>query len=384
MKILFLSHYADMLGANRSLLSLVEGLKTRGVEVMVWCRKAGSFTKALADAAIPFQVFPYYNWADTFLYPGYWLLPLRHFQNKRILSQLIQAAKVFQPDLIHTNSSVLPIGHYLSEALAIPHVWHIREMARLHYNMRFFPSRNHLIDALKKTARVVVISQKVKEVVIGDQSIHWSLIYNGILDKHQILANQELLNRERNPSQPFRFLIIGMIHPNKGQMDALQAFGLLDDPNSELHIVGSGRKQYTRQLKYWAKSNGIADRVVFHGYVAHPQSIFQEADAVLMCSRNEGMGRVTVEAMAYGKPVIGLVSGATPELIDHQVNGLLYRDGPENLAKCMRRLVEQPRQAKAMGEQGWRKAQVEYTTEQYIQNMYSLFLDVLGERENTA
>ena len=384
MKILFLSHYADMLGANRSLLSMVLGLKAKGAVVMVWCRKAGSFTEALENANVPFQVFPYHNWADTFLYPGFWLLPLRFLQNKRIMPQLIEAAQAFGPDIIHTNSSVLPIGAYLSERLDIPHVWHIREMAKLHYNMRFFPSRKSLIQHLKRAKRVIVISKKVKAVVIGEEAINWTLVYNGILDEGQIESEPKSTEITKKTSTPFIFLIIGMIHPNKGQMEALQAFALLNDPNSELHIVGEGRKQYTWQLKQFVKEKGMAERVKFHGYIAKPQAMFEKADVVLMCSHNEGMGRVTVEAMAFHKPVIGLDSGATPELIDHQVNGLIYKDGPEDLAKCMRLLMDHPEKGREMGKNGWLKAKEAYTIQQYVESMETVFREVLEASSATS
>jgi glycosyltransferase involved in cell wall biosynthesis len=47
---------------------------------------------------------------------------------------------------------------------------------------------------------------------------------------------------------------------------------------------------------------------------------------VLMCSHSEAMGRVTAEAMAYGRPVIGFNGGATPELIEPNKSGLLYNN----------------------------------------------------------
>ena len=82
MKILFLSHYGAMLGANRSLLALVSGLQHQGVEVMVWCPKYGAFTEALKSKLIPFEVYNYENWAATFLFPSYWKLPYGYLKNK--------------------------------------------------------------------------------------------------------------------------------------------------------------------------------------------------------------------------------------------------------------------------------------------------------------
>ena len=50
------------------------------------------------------------------------------------------------------------------------------------------------------------------------------------------------------------------------------------------------------------------------------------ATAFLMCSENEGLGRVTVEAMFYGCPVIARNTGGTLDFIEDKVTGLLFSD----------------------------------------------------------
>jgi glycosyltransferase involved in cell wall biosynthesis len=84
-----------------------------------------------------------------------------------------------------------------------------------------------------------------------------------------------------------------------------------------------------------------------------------------MCSRNEAMGRVMVEAMAAVKPVIGYNSGDTSELISHEFNGLLYEGGHKELASCMLRLMENPAWARKMRENGWRTVRENFFVEAY-------------------
>jgi hypothetical protein len=65
-----------------------------------------------------------------------------------------------------------------------------------------------------------------------------------------------------------------------------------------------------------------------------------QADALLMCSRCEALGRVTIEAMLLGKAVIGANTGGTPELITNGVTGLLYQYGDiEDLKRAIRQLA---------------------------------------------
>lgn len=372
MKILFLTHYREMYGANRSLLSLLQGLKGKGVELMIWCPKEGGFTEALKAEDLPYEVIPFQNWADTIFFPGYWLLPIRAVINRVLLPLLLQKARAFDPDCIHTNSSILPIGAVLADRLDRPHVWHIREFGRLDYNMRFFPGKSRLYYWLKKAAMVIVISKAVREVVIGNRNIPAALVYNGIVRK------AELPNLSPEPRSSLRFLVIGMIHPNKNQLEALQAFSQLTPafPEARMLIVGSGRKTYLQQLKAFTKANQMINQVSFSGYISDPKTAYQQADVVLMCSKYEAMGRVTVEAMAYGKPVIGLDSGATPELIEHGLDGFLYRKGPDELAQYMQIFLEDPAKVLEMGMRGQEKVRKNFLIEDYVQQMYKIFREV--------
>jgi glycosyltransferase involved in cell wall biosynthesis len=95
-----------------------------------------------------------------------------------------------------------------------------------------------------------------------------------------------------------------------------------------------------------------------------------------MCSRDEGMGRVTVEAMSYGKPVIGFQSGATPELIEDGIDGFLYKNGAQDLAEKMELLLRDPNRASTMGKTGQQKAIQNYTVQKYVDEMYDVFREV--------
>jgi hypothetical protein len=81
------------------------------------------------------------------------------------------------------------------------------------------------------------------------------------------------------------------------------------------------------------------------------------------------MGRVTAEAMAASRPVIGHAAGGTPELIQHGQTGLLYSGGVDALAASMRRLLEQPAWGRQLGEAAWRDARERFTIERYAESV---------------
>lgn len=126
-------------------------------------------------------------------------------------------------------------------------------------------------------------------------------------------------------------------------MDALLAVADLmrQGIQIKLKIVGNGDREYLKQLKHIVVQRNIAEHVEFIGYVDNPYSIINSGNIVLVCSRSEAFGRVTVESMLLKKPVIGTRSGTNPELIKEEFNGLLYQPGNhQELAKKIKYLTE--------------------------------------------
>ena len=81
---------------------------------------------------------------------------------------------------------------------------------------------------------------------------------------------------------------------------------------------------YKRQLV--TKLN-ISDNVIFLGIRDDLPDIFSACDSLLMPSRNEGLPRVAIEAMAAGKPVIATDVGGTSEVVNHGETGILVDPG---------------------------------------------------------
>jgi glycosyltransferase involved in cell wall biosynthesis len=86
--------------------------------------------------------------------------------------------------------------------------------------------------------------------------------------------------------------------------------------DAELTIIGDGR--YRAELENLASSECIADRVTFAGHAASPTAVrdyLDTADVFVLASRQEGLPRAMIEAMARGLPCIGSRVGGIPELL---------------------------------------------------------------------
>ena len=112
----------------------------------------------------------------------------------------------------------------------------------------------------------------------------------------------------------------------------------------------------------------------------YPYDVYRDSDAVLMCSRSEAMGRVTVEAMSATLPVIGYDNAGTSELIEHEHTGLLYRGEHQELASAMRRVLSDPGLAQKMGENAWKAARSKFSIEVYSRSVYDIIAPLAARR----
>jgi len=122
----------------------------------------------------------------------------------------------------------------------------------------------------------------------------------------------------------------------------------------------------------------LTNNVKFIGYVDDPSPFVRKADIALMCSRFEAFGRVTIEAMKLGKPVIGAKSGGTTELIRNNFNGFLYTPGNyRELAEKILTLYEHPDLLKEFGENGKKWANEQFTEERFGREIINTLQQVL-------
>ena len=258
-----------------------------------------------------------------------------------------------------------------------PHIWHIREFGELDWGLKRDWS-DWIFQWFMAKATTIAVSQAVCEEVLPiNIAQRTTVVYNGIAFERDFDRFLELSKARQNRTQAFTFAIIGAIRPSKGQYEAIQAFSQVVAQNSavRLLIVGDGEKEYVAMCKGLVDTYGIAEKVEFYGYKPDPYKAMFAADAILMCSQNEGMGRVTVEAMSACRPVIGFDQAGTSELIEHGKNGLLYH-GIQELIDCMLHLAGNPLLGEEMGRYGWELARKKYTVEKYAEQVYQVVRSV--------
>lgn len=380
MRVAFVTHTTSLYGANRSLIDLLDGLRGSGVDGHVVSPNDGPFTRAVTNRSIPVAVHPIQWWMSQRTDAGG--ASRRWKRNLRCLPQLARQLDRWRVDLVHSNSSVIPVGAMACALTGRPHVWHVREMATLHYGFSYDWGVDAFREAMGKAEALAVMSRAIRRYLVrrGIAPSRMQVVYDGVASAEEFDRRYGRA-RNRAPSRSrCTFAVIGALYPNKGQWIAIQALGRLAArfPRARLWIVGGGNPGYAEGLRMLVRRLGLGSRVKFWGYRGDLAPIYLSTDAVLVCSRHEGIGRVAAEAMSFCRPVIGYDEGGTSELIKDGKTGLLYRGGAEELAGCMRRFLEDPSCARRMGKDGWRAAQERFTTEAHTQRMLRIFEEVLN------
>ncbi|HKZ05060.1 MAG TPA: glycosyltransferase [Methylomirabilota bacterium] len=183
------------------------------------------------------------------------------------------------------------------------------------------------------------------------------------------------------------FGILGKLQGWKGQTVFLRAARRVLDaqPDARAWIVGdapAGEEAFAAELRGLARALGIADRVVFTGFVADVPGVLRCLDVVVHASvAPEPFGRVIVEAMMMGRPVVATDAGGPREIIEDGRTGLLVPRGDEaSLANAIGRLLGDRALADAMGEAGRREATRRFSAAEHALTMQSVYDRVLVAR----
>jgi glycosyltransferase involved in cell wall biosynthesis len=378
-RILFVSHSSQLYGAERGLYELVSGIAAAGrAEPIVSFPSEGPLTRRLLELGIPVRVVPYGPWASGPMAFRQKLVSLK--KNVRAVRDLRRVLDETAPDLVVTNTAAIPSAAFAAYSKALPHIWFVHE-----YGGPGYDSSLHwgswvtwnLVNRLSR--RVVVPSQGLRRHLskwIPEDRLR--VVYSAAETPPDGAPS-----RSRDASQAFRLVVIGHMIEGKGQEDAVRALAVLQERgfSPSLTLVGSEQPSYGASLRTIARSLGVDGSITFVDYVEDALPFLREADIAVVCSRRESLGRVGIEAMKCGLPVVGARASGTIELIRDDWNGLLYEPGnARDLAGRVEALIRDPDLADRLAQTAQAWAQSKFTTKNYVDSFMDVASEVVRER----
>ena len=178
-----------------------------------------------------------------------------------------------------------------------------------------------------------------------------------------------------NPEEAM-VLFVGALVYLKGVHRLLEAMAEVrrQQPQARLVIIGQG--DYQVELKKQAEALDLTEALEFVAPMSQValRDYMRRCRLLVLPSLSEGLGRVLIEAMACGRPVIGTRVGGIPDLIQDGANGFLVPpDEVVHLAEKIAYLLDHPNEAAEMGARGRAFVAEAFSTEKYVAGYRQVF-----------
>ena len=201
------------------------------------------------------------------------------------------------------------------------------------------------------------------------------------MDESQIKCR---LNQPSNPmDNKMKLCIVGGISEAKNQIDLINAVQLLPNYDFTLDIIGEGISQYVAKLKATVKNKGLDKKINFVGHKTKIGELLADYDIGIITSKNEAFGRVTIEYMLAGVPVIASDAGANKELIDNGNTGVFYELGDvQGLADKIEELISDKEYRQKLSLNAYNVAVNNYTAQNNAQKVLEVYNKVWDNEPN--
>ena len=380
MRILWITHESSLSGANLCLVALVKGLKSKNVQSSIITNSFGPIINKIEPFCNKIYFEKYRWWTYNGINHWIKLYFIRNsIRNLISIWDILKVIKNENPDFVVTNTSVICSGAFAAWLAHKPHIWYVHEFGKEDHNFKYQYGRHitfRIIDLLSK--RIITVSKILKEYLtalkINKNKI--KVIYNGIkapnIDKSE--KKQDLI----------RIILIGRIAKGKNIEIAIKAmFELknLEYKSIRLDIFGGINDLiYYEHLKQEINRLNLHNEVTFKGYTSQPLKELQNSNIVLINSYSEAFGRTTIEAMACKTLVIANNKGANKELIEDEINGIIY-DGEsvDSLVEKVIFAIKNPIVINKIIKTAYLYAKENFSEEKYVDDFYNELLKLYDE-----
>lgn len=219
-------------------------------------------------------------------------------------------------------------------------------------------------DVVKRLDAIITPSRFIR-----DRFIQYGLPPQKVIHRHNMIDAAPIEPRHDGDGY---VLYLGRLAREKGVATLVEAMAGLRDVN--LKIAGEGPEQDA--LQGLARKLSL-QRVEFMGYQSGQAlvNLIRGASAIIVPSQwHENLPYSVLEAMAYGKPVIGARVGGIPELIEHGQTGFLFNAGDAGeLAGMIRRLLDDPQMAQSMGQATRQRVEKYFSPQEHYEFLIGLY-----------
>lgn len=288
-----------------------------------------------------------------------------------IACRLDRILRNIRPDIVHTHKYKDSfIGALVARSVGVPHVVRVvhglpepfnglKNVKMLGYSAADRLITDWLVD------RVVAVSWDIEKVLKGIYGSKRVLcIHNGIdVEAVRVTIQREAMRKTwRIAGDAVVIGTVGRLVPVKGHAILLEATRILRATKQNVTLVLVGDGPLRSELKVTAQRLGLEKSVIFAGHQDQACDFMNMMDIFVLPSLHEGIPMVLLEALALQRPVVATGVGGIPEVIVHDRSGKLVDAGDAGgLALTLQELIERPDKAGALGVEGRRQVEQEFS-----------------------
>jgi glycosyltransferase involved in cell wall biosynthesis len=324
------------------------------------------------------------NWKDKLIgFAYYFKLSGGYFPSARKIAAI---GKTHQVQLVHTNASAVIDGALAAKKMNVPHIYHVREIMG--------NSKNAIVSYPFQAVPAVfkwLMTYLHREVVFNSafcmqaaqqyfNQHHATVIHNGFHPTWFVLPSSK--TKEHRVG-----IIANVTSSAKNHLFALQTALVLNksylNNNVEFHLYGGlpgTENTYLQMLKEFIKVNKLEQKIIFKGSVSS-EKIYEQIDVLLHPTFNESFGRVFIEAMGKGVPVVAVASGGAKELIRHGRTGFLVEANEQGkAADYIMELLYDEDTYKKMQQEAFRYAAENFSIEQTGRDLLHMYRNLIENK----
>ncbi|MCV0383310.1 MAG: glycosyltransferase family 4 protein [Erythrobacter sp.] len=382
-QLLILNHSAELGGAELCLLDYLRRTDLRADTILF---ETGPLHDLMDKVGVDTETLDAGSVLDIRSSGGAWNTLAATPALLRISASLVKHMRA--SDVVYANSQKAMVVAAIANTIARrPLIWHCHDIM----------TAPHFSKGMKRIA--VALSNRFGALMIANSeatarayeeaggSLPVKVVYNGIdpapfrnLDRSVLRSR---LATEIGSGDAPLIAMFGRLSPWKGQEVAIEAIASLD--NTHLVLVGEGLfgdGEYADSLRRSVVRQGLDSRVHFLGFREDIPELMAGANVVIHCSTApEPFGRVIVEAMMSGTPVVASGAGGALEIIESGVNGLLVAPGdPLALRDAITSLLDDQATASRIASAGSAHALARFSLDRMVASTDDIVQSVMRQR----
>jgi glycosyltransferase involved in cell wall biosynthesis len=260
---------------------------------------------------------------------------------------------------------------WLARAAGRPYIFHLHGggFTRFYDEESSWLGRRLIRSTLQHAALIIALSEEWRERVLRICPVAKVEVLHNAVAVPDIQQLRSLDDRDST------LLFLGHLLRDKGVYELVRAFAKVAPkfPRAKLVLGGTGDLDGVQKL---AADLGIADRLSCPGWLGPDDKSAALASSLifLLPSHAEGMPMALLEAMSWGLPVIATPVGGIPQVVDHEVSGLLVAAGDiEALAGQIERLLADPALRKRLGANARTRIESDFSLRDALERLTTIY-----------